>query len=150
MATDELSVFSSKNWNYCMRYKSMDVSGTFQWFWLTIYGSFCSLLFRSHLWGGNYILKWIFFVQTILADRYMHRREMWVVSWKSSSSVEFRIKKIFLNFVFFEELSRFKVLCDDVMFGHDFVHFRSNWDFFLLKYQFKIAFNATNETILCF
>ena len=24
-------------------------------------------------WGRNYILKWVFFVQSILADRYVHR-----------------------------------------------------------------------------
>ena len=40
-----------------------------------------------------------------------------MVSLKSSSSVEFEIKKIFLNFVFFEELSRFKVLCEHGIFG---------------------------------
>ena len=53
--------------------------------------------------GRNYILKWVFFffVQWILADRYIRRREMWVVSLKSWSSVEFKSKKIFLNFVFF-------------------------------------------------
>ena len=68
--------------------------------------------------GRNYILKWVFFVQTILADRYIHRREMLVVSLKNSSSVELEIKKVFLNFVFFfEELSSFKVLCENVIFG---------------------------------
>ena len=39
-----------------------------------------------------------------------------MVSLKSSSSVEFEIK-IFLNFVFFEELSRFKVSCEHWIFG---------------------------------
>ena len=52
-------------------------------------------------WGRNYILNWVFFVQTILADRYIHRRDMCVVSLKSSSSVDLGIKKISLNFVFF-------------------------------------------------
>ena len=43
---------------------------------------------------------------------------MWVVSLKSSSSVELGIKKIFLIlFFFFEELSRFKVLYEHVIFG---------------------------------
>ena len=49
--------------------------------------------------GRNYVLNWVFlvfFIQTNLADRYVHRRELWVVSLKSSSSVEFEIKKIFL------------------------------------------------------
>ena len=66
--------------------------------------------------GRNYILKWVFFVQSILADRYIHRREMWVVSLKSASSVQFKIKKIFLIFVFFEDLSRFKV-CEHAIFA---------------------------------
>ena len=35
-----------------------------------------------------------------------------MVSLKSLSSVEFEIKKIFLNFVFFEKLSSFKALCE--------------------------------------
>ena len=52
-----------------------------------------------------------FFVKTILADRYIHRRELRLVSSESSSSVEYRIKKIFFVFRFFyRELSRFKVL----------------------------------------
>ena len=37
--------------------------------------------------------------------------------YKSSSSVQFEIKKIFLNFVCFEELSRFKVSCEHEIFG---------------------------------
>ena len=36
-----------------------------------------------------------FSYQTILADRYIHRREMWVVSFKSSSNLEFKTKKVF-------------------------------------------------------
>ena len=71
------------------------------------------LLFRLHLWGEELYTKMVFFVQTISADRYIHRREMWVLSLKSSSSVEFEIKKIF---VFFEELSKLKVLCEHVVF----------------------------------
>ena len=60
--------------------------------------------------GRNYILKWVVFVQTILADRYIHRRELRLVSLESSSSVEYGIHKIFLIFVFYRELSRFKLL----------------------------------------
>ena len=37
-----------------------------------------------------------FFVQSILADRYIHRRELRLVSLESSSSVEYGNKKIFL------------------------------------------------------
>ena len=40
-----------------------------------------------------------------------------MVSLKSCSSVEVENKKIFFNFVFFEELLRFKVLCEHVIFA---------------------------------
>ena len=60
--------------------------------------------------GGNYIRKWVFFVQSIFADRYIHRRELRLVSLESSSSVEYEIKNIFLIFVFYGELSRLKLL----------------------------------------
>ena len=61
------------------------------------------LLFRPHLcvWGEELYTQMGFFVLSNLADRYIHRREMCAVSLKSSSSVEFEIKKIDLNFVFF-------------------------------------------------
>ena len=54
------------------------------------------------LMGRNYILKWVFFVQTIFADRYIHRRELRLVSLESWSSVEYGIKKIFVNFRFLQ------------------------------------------------
>ena len=41
--------------------------------------------------GGTIYSNGFFFVQTILADRYIYRREMLVVSLKNSSSVEFEI-----------------------------------------------------------
>ena len=40
-----------------------------------------------------------------------------MVSLKSPSSVEFKIKMIFSNFFFFEQLSRIEVLCEHRMFG---------------------------------
>ena len=40
-----------------------------------------------------------------------------MVSLKSSSNVEFEIKKIFLTSFFFEDSSRFKISCDRWMFG---------------------------------
>ena len=73
-------------------------------------------LFRPHLWGEELYTQLGFFVQTILADRYTHCREMWVVSLKSLSNVELEIKFFFSNFAFFEELSRFKLLCEHVVF----------------------------------
>ena len=45
--------------------------------------------------GRNYILNWDFFVHTILADRYIHRRELWVLSLKNPSSLAYWITKIF-------------------------------------------------------
>ena len=40
-----------------------------------------------------------------------------MVSLKSWSSVEFKIENTFLNFVFFEDLSRLKILCEHVTFA---------------------------------
>ena len=51
-----------------------------------------------------------FFVQTILADRYIHRTELRLVSFESLASVKYGIKNIFLILVFYRELSRFKRL----------------------------------------
>ena len=60
--------------------------------------------------GGTVYATGFFFVQSILTDRYINRRELWVVSLKSPSSAEYGIKKIFSIFVFYRELSRFKFL----------------------------------------
>ena len=69
------------------------------------------LLFRPLLRGGGEELytQMSFFVQSILADRYIHRTELRLVSLESLSSVEYGIKKIFLIFVFDREISRFKL-----------------------------------------
>ena len=40
-------------------------------------------------------MGFFFFVPWIFADRYIHRRELRLVSLESSSSVEYGIKKIF-------------------------------------------------------
>ena len=53
------------------------------------------LIVPTLLRGRNYILKWVFFVPWIFADRYIHRRELRLVSLESSSSVEYEIKKVF-------------------------------------------------------
>ena len=86
--------------------------------------SYVTLVVPTPLVGGrNYILEWVFFVQSILADGYIHRRELWVVSLKSSSSVEFEIKKILLNFLLFEELSRIEILCErDILFTFSVIY----------------------------
>ena len=84
------------------------------------------LLFRPHLWEEELYTQMGFFVQTILADRYIHRREMWVVSLKNWSSVKF--KKIFFAVSFF-----FRRVIEDWSFvwtrdsWHDFVHFSINF-----------------------
>ena len=51
-----------------------------------------------------------FFVQSILADRYIHNRELRIVSLKTASSIEYGIKRIFFIFVLYRESLRFKVL----------------------------------------
>ena len=66
-------------------------------FFDAFYGLFFTWFYCSDpSWGGrNYILKRFFFVQSILADRYIHRRELRQVSLESLSRVEYGIKKIF-------------------------------------------------------
>ena len=45
--------------------------------------------------GEELYTQMVFFVQSILADRYIHLIELRLVSLKSLSSVEYGIKKIF-------------------------------------------------------
>ena len=52
--------------------------------------------------GGTIYSNGFFFVQPILADRYIHRRELRLISLESLSSVEIGIKKLFSIFVFLE------------------------------------------------
>ena len=77
--------------------------------------------------GGTIYSNGFFFVQSICADRYNHRRELRLVSLVNSSSVEYWIEKIFLLFVFYRELSRFKLLrkadWNHVIFVHIFRNF---------------------------
>ena len=75
-------------------------------------GSCCQMiyfLFRPLLRGGGTIYSNGFFVQSILADRYIHRRELRLVPLEILSSVEYGIKKIFLIFVFYREISKLKL-----------------------------------------
>ena len=61
------------------------------------------LLFPTPLEGeGTIYSNGFFFVQSILADRYIHRRELRLVSLESLSNVEYGIKKIFFNFRFLQ------------------------------------------------
>ena len=68
------------------------------------------IIVPTHMWGEELYTQMGFFVQTISADRYIHRRELKLVSLESSSRVEYGIKNILLIFVFYGELSRFKLL----------------------------------------
>ena len=90
-----------------------------QWF-VTINASLKSIFVPTATLVGREELytQLVFFVQTILADRYIHRRELWVVSLKSSSSVEHGIKKIFSVFVFYSKF------CEhSTVFVHNFSNF---------------------------
>ena len=65
------------------------------------------LIVPTPLVGGEELYTQMgFFVQSILADRYIHRRELRLVSLESLSSVEYGIKKIFQIFVFFSRSYR--------------------------------------------
>ena len=69
-----------------------------------------SLIVPTPLEGrGTINSNGFFFVQSILADRYIHRRELRLVALESLSGVEYGIKNIFLIFVFGKEISRFKL-----------------------------------------
>ena len=59
------------------------------------------MIVPTSLEGGGTIYSNGFFVQTNFADRYIHRRELRLVSLESSSSVEYGIGKFFFLFSFF-------------------------------------------------
>ena len=85
---------------------------------------FNDVIVPTPLEGGGLYTQMGFFVQTILADRYIHHRELRLVSLESSPSVEYGIKKIFL-FSFFTGLSGFEFLrkVNSVVFIHIFRNF---------------------------
>ena len=92
----------------------------FNQFWI-----YCS----DPLEGGGtiYSTGFFFFVQWIFAARYIHRRELRLVSLESSFSVEYGIKKIFLIFVFYRELSRLKLLRKEEWIHVVFIHIFRNF-----------------------
>ena len=100
-----------------------------------ILGNYCSDPTFSG--GRNYILNWFFFVQSILADRYIHCRELCAVSLESPSSVEYGIKKFFfLIFVFTwscRSLNFEEGRVNSVVFVHIFRNFLSKFLLILLK-----------------
>ena len=75
-----------------------------------------------------------------------------MVSLKSCSSVEFKIKKIFLNFVFFEELSRIEFLCEHGIFGMTLFTFSVTFlkiKIFSIKIEFQIFISCHKKNQLC-
>ena len=87
---------------------------------------FVMFLFRPLLRGEEQIFKWVFFVQSILADRCIHRGELRLVSLESLYNVEYGIKKMFLIFVF---TGRYRGLnCrENRVNSIDFIHFLRNF-----------------------
>ena len=77
--------------------------------------------------GGTIYSTGFFFVPWIFAARYIHRRELRLVSLESSSSVEYGTKKIFLIFVFYRELSRLKLLRKEEWIHVVFIHIFRNF-----------------------
>ena len=77
--------------------------------------------------GGTIYSNGFSFVPWIFAARYINRRELRLVSLESSSSVEYGIKKIFLIFVFYRELSRFKLLRKEEWIHVVFIHIFRNF-----------------------
>ena len=93
--------------------------------------NFGNLIVPTPLVRGELYTQMGFFVQAIFADRYIYPREMWVVSFKSSSSEEFKIKKIDIWFFSW----RYRGLKFHVNTGY-VVHFCS----FLAQFLFELAF----------
>ena len=86
--------------------------------------------------GRNYILNW-FFVQSTFSHQYPHCTVLWVVPLEGWSSVEFLVKRIFLNFGFSEDLRRFKHMWTLVQLPW----FCLNFDQFLRKYDIFVNNN---------
>ena len=79
---------------------------------------FVNIIVPTQLVGGEELFNQMgFFVQSILADWYIHRREK-LVQQRVRNYNEFLIS------FFFEELSRFRVSCEHVMFGMILLPFR--------------------------
>ena len=74
--------------------KSLNILRSLQASYLTNLGAICS----DPIVGEELYTQMGFFVQTILADRYIHRTELKLASLESSSSVEYGTKRFFLYF----------------------------------------------------
>ena len=106
---------------------AIELNGIYYWIianWTIIKHFNCSDPLEG---GGTIYSTGFFFVPWIFAARYIHRRELRMVSLESSSSVEYGIKKIFSIFDFYRELSRFKVLRKEEWLHVVFIHIFRNF-----------------------
>ena len=110
------------DWLFCKFYKINFKHLILYFCWVT--ACYCSDPLEG---GGTIYSTGFFFVPWIFAARYIHRRELRLVSLESSSSVEYGIKKIFLIFDFYRELSRFKVLRKEEWIHVVFIHIFRNF-----------------------
>ena len=98
--------------------------------------------------GGTIYSTGFIFVQSILADRYIHHRELRLVSLKSFSSVEYGIKKIFW-FSFLTGRYRGLNFRENRVNSVDFIHLFS--EFFIKIWRILMKFNKTfHENVVDF
>ena len=88
----------------------------------------------------------MFFIQTILAGRHIHRKELRLVSLERPSSVEYRIENVFSIFFFYRELSRFKVFTFSAIFDRIFVNFCNSFK----NNDFGLTFKDRDDSPICF
>ena len=90
-----LAITWNRSWkpsNIAMTQTSFTETSKCEWSYLSIFAIFVPTLLRGE---ELYTQLGFFFVPWIFASRYIHRRELRLVSLESSSSVEYGIKKIF-------------------------------------------------------
>ena len=104
-----------------------------------------NFLFRPLLRGGGTIYSTgFFFLQSILTDRYIHRRELWVVSLKSPFSVESGIKKIFSNFFSLQRVIEVSIFVNSRRKSFVFIHiFRIFYEIFVIFAKSFLIFITT-------
>ena len=104
------------------------------------------LFFRPTLVGEELYTQQVFFVQTIFADEYIHRRGLWVVSLESLSSVECRSKKIFFWFSFLKRITmvkKFEKSGPKSVYSH-FHYFWQKFSSILLNFVKNVNYNVTD------
>ena len=105
-----ITIFHSVIISFTTKHKAWNMKFAALFHEKVIFGIFVSTPLEGWGGGGTIYSNGFFFVQSILADRYNNRRELWVVSLKSCSSVEYGNKKIIWSSVFYRELSSLKLL----------------------------------------